>query len=81
MNDKTKSGSNEKHDGTSTEERLGNFGAHAGSVVDKVTAAPGNLLHKAVSTATGAADKAARAASEVAQSAADHLAPDSDKHK
>jgi len=61
------------------EEKIGNMGAKAGSVVDKVVAAPGNLLNSAISTATGAVDKASKAASNVAQSVANRLDPDSDK--
>ncbi|MDB5085971.1 MAG: hypothetical protein JWN30_2857, partial [Bacilli bacterium] len=36
------------------EEKIGSIGAKAGSVVDKVVAAPGNLLHSVISTATSA---------------------------
>jgi hypothetical protein len=61
------------------EEKIGNMGAKAGTVVDKVVAAPGNLLHSAISTATGAVDKASKAASDVAQGVANRLDPDSDK--
>jgi len=81
MTDKTKTTGKEKHDGTGNEDKLGKLGAQAGSVVDKVAAAPGNLLHKTVATAADIKDKASRAASEVAQNVADHLSPDSGKHK
>lgn len=61
------------------EEKIGNMGAKAASVVDKVVAAPGNLLHSAISTATGTVDKASKATSDVAQGVANRLDPDSDK--
>ncbi len=61
------------------EEQIGNLGAKTGSVVDKVMAAPDNLLHSAMSTATGAVDKAAKVASDLAHGVANRLHPDSDK--
>jgi hypothetical protein len=61
------------------EEHIGNIGAKTGSVVDKVMAAPENLLHSAMSTATGAVDKAAKVAGDLAQDVANRLHSDSDK--
>ena len=57
----------------SAEEKIGHMGAKAGSIVDKVVAAPGNLLHSAISSATGAVDRASKVASDVAQGVANHL--------
>ena len=83
MVDKNESGNSSKSAlkrriGTS-EEKIGNMGAKAGSVVDKVTEAPGHLFHSVISTATGVADKASKAASDAAQGVANRLNPNSDK--
>ncbi len=70
------------------EEKMGNVGAKTGGIVDRVVAAPGNLLHSTVSTATVAMNKGSkvvsrgsRAASDVAETIANRLDPDSDSYK